>query len=895
MLPGTMIGQSIAHYTITEKIGQGGMGEVYRATDTKLNRDVALKVLPEAFAQDQQRMARFSREAQVLASLNHPNIASIYGLEEADGKQALVLELVEGEDLAERIKRGAIPLEESLKIALQIAQALEAAHEKGIIHRDLKPANVKITPEGVVKVLDFGLAKALEEEPPAAEVHDSPTISQLATKAGIILGTAAYMSPEQARGKEVDRRTDIWAFGAVLHEMLTGKTAFQQEDISLTLASVMRDDPKWEDLPKSVPTPIRQLLNRSLTKDIRRRLQAIGEARVVIEDCLTDPAAQKVDVVVTSQPSNKRQMVPWLLATTVVGAIIAGFLAWNLKPQGPRPTPRLVQFVISPPTDAPLGLTNNYPDIAISPDGSRIVYFARSRRLHVRSFAQVETTLLINVEGLNAFFSPAGDRVGFFAPDNTLKKMSILGGPATTICELDDSLRGASWGTEETIVFATNTSNGLLSVPAAGGEPRQLTTVDQEGERHLWPEVLPGGPGVLFTITEGSNESMQIAVLSLETGEQKVLVPGSNPHYSPTGHLVYALEGALFAVAFDLDRLEVSGEPVPVLEDVMTKPNGAASFSLSGDGSLIYVPGNVAGIERTLVWVDREGREEPLPARPRAYSVPRVSPDGTKVAFAELSNSVWIYDLRRNVPTQLTFTSSLNGSPLWTPDGRRLVFRSNRVGRGSSNLYWRAADGTGQAERLTTNRNFQIAYSFSPDGKKLVFIQQNPKTRMDIHLLSLEGGRTSKPLLQTEFTETTPVISPDGRWLAYGSDEQGQFQVYVRPFPNVQDGKWPISPDGGRHPVWAPDGDELFYRDGQSMMAVSVEADDVVFRAGIPRVLFRGEYLSRAPREYDIHPDGRQFLMIKEGGTTDEVSTPTQIMVVLNWFQELKRLVPTEN
>ncbi|MDA2929998.1 hypothetical protein MYX84_08650, partial [Acidobacteria bacterium AH-259-O06] len=550
-----------------------------------------------------------------------------------------------------------------------------------------------------------------------------------------------------------------------------------------------------------------------------------------------------------------------------------------------------------PPT-APFRTTRVHPDVAISPDGSRIVYVTGpygDRQLYIRSMNQLEAVLLRGAEGFSPFFSPDGDRVGFYANDNTLKKVSIHGGPAATICEVDGNPRGASWGADDTIVFATWTSKGLLTVPAVGGEPRHLTTVDQEGEEHWWPEILPGGQAVLFTITGGAIESAQVAVLSLETGDQKVLVPGgSNRHYSPTGHLVYGLEGVLWAVAFDLDRLEVSGEPVPVLENVMTKITGAANFSFSDDGSLVYIPGSVTEVERTLVWVDREGHEEPLAAEPGRYFHPRVSPDGSRVAmnFTDSGNeNVWIYELARKTSSRLTFDPAVDRTPLWTLDGQRVVFGSGRDG-GNWNLFWKAADGTGQADRLTTSPNRQAPFSFSPDGKRLVFHERNPETSRDIGVLSMEGEPTSTPLLQTQFDEGRPVISPDGRWMAYDSNESGWTEVFVRPFPKVEQAKWKISRDGGQSPVWGPRGRELFYRSGETMMVVRIKTQPT-FTPGIPEVLFTGRYTYAVGRNYDISPDGQRFLMIKEGEQAEETPARDELIIVQNWFQELQRLVPT--
>ena len=620
-----MVGQTISHYKITEKIGQGGMGEVYRATDTKLDRDVALKVLPEAFASDQQRMARFAREAKVLASLNHPNIATIHGLEEADGKQALVLELVEGEDLAERIHRGAIPLEESLKIALQIAEALEAAHDKGIIHRDLKPANVKITPEGVVKVLDFGLAKAMEEEVVPEDISQSPTISQLATKAGIILGTAAYMSPEQARGKPVDKRTDIWAFGAVLYEMLAGKMAFGGEDASEILAAVIAKEPDLGQLSSKIPPRIRELTERCLRKDRKMRVPDIADARIYVQEYLADPSAYEVDVTVAPQASGKQQMVPWTVAGLTIAALLISLVVLWPTPPAPRP---LTRFPIPLPLDQLLSSRGRHL-VALSPDGTHLVYVANNQ-LYLRAMDQLEATPIRGTaegSGREPFFSPDGQWVGFWA-GGQLKKVSISGGASVTLCEAENP-SGASWGADDRIVFG-QVAEGIFQVSANGGEKELLISVDSaKGDRAHGPQILPDGKTVLFTLgSEGVDwDDAQIVVQSLATGERKVLVSGgSDARYVPTGHLAYKQQGTLLAVPFDVVRLEVTGGPVPIVEDVAQAGitfSGTAQYTFSDLGSLVYVPGGRV-VKRTLVWVDREGKEEPLAAEPRGYSSPRI-------------------------------------------------------------------------------------------------------------------------------------------------------------------------------------------------------------------------------------------------------------------------------
>ena len=881
-----MIGQTLSHYKIIEKLGQGGMGEAYRAEDTNLSREVAIKVLPEQFTQDPQRLARFEREAKLLASLNHPNIAAIYGLEEADGMRFLSLELVPGETLQERVAKGPLPVEEALEICRQMADGVEAAHEKGVIHRDLKPANVKVTPEGKVKILDFGLAKAFEAEPPVTDISQSPTLTEEMTRAGVILGTAAYMSPEQAKGKQVDKRADIFAFGAVLFELLTGKKAFEGETITETIAKVLESEPKWELLPENTPWTIRTLLRRCLTKDPHDRLDGIANVRIEIKMALSEPTTVSPRMVSAAQPARRL----WAMAVgLVVGAVVAGLGVW-LFIQPSLPEQPLNRFVVRPlpPVLLVSGFTN---EVAISPDGRQLVYMGVGEggtQLYLRSLDDFEDRPIpvpANSGGA-VFFSSDSKSIGFFA-DNKLKKTSLAGGSPITLCDVPGGGFSGDWF-EDTIVFIDNSGQGLYRVSANGGEPEMLATLNSdEGEQgYDLPEFLPDGKDLLFTIL--STSGFQTALLSLETGERKVVLENARQaRYLSTGHLLYeqSRTGNLMAVPFDLAALEVTGDSVPVVQGVRQNLSSQVDYAISDNGTLVYVPRPSSGnLNRTLVWVDRKGQEEPLAAEPQGYIGPRISPDGSRLAITVRESGgddVWIYDLEREILTRLTFDPTADHYPVWTPDSRRIVFDSARVGEGH-NLFWKAADGTGQAERLTTSPVNQTANSFSPDGKRLVFLEAS------LQVLSMEGERTSQPLFQSQFSETKAKISPDGHWIAYESNESGQLEVYVRPFPNVEDGKWQISRDGGTEPVWAPRGQELFYRNGQAMMVVGIKTEPT-FTQGSPVVLFTGRYtMGSAVVNYDISSDGQRFLMIKE-----EEATTAQINVVLNWFEELKRLVPT--
>ena len=885
--PGTTLGP----YAVTAKIGEGGMGEVYRARDTKLDRDVALKVLPQAFTDDPDRLARFEREAKVLASLNHPNIASIYGLEEAEGQKALVLELVEGPTLAERIKQGPIPVDEALPIAKQIAEALEAAHEQGVIHRDLKPANIKVKDDGTVKVLDFGLAKAFQPDASDVSASMSPTISltAAATQMGMVIGTAAYMSPEQAKGKTVGKQADVWAFGAVLYEMLAGKKTFAGEDITDTIAAVVRAEPDWSALPADVPARVGQVLRACLQKSLPDRARDIGDISLAMRGTF------ETTVTPPSEPVAVAQLQVWqrpvaILAAVVTAVLISSLAVWSLTRPGPQAVSRF---------EIPLRAEEAFTGVlrhmvAVSPDGRQIVYVT-AEGLALRSLDQVAPVLVAGTDGSarEPFFSPDGLSIGFYT-NNRLQKVFTSGGAPVTLGDAQNPW-GASWGADDMILYGQG-PEGIWRVPGTGGTPEQVITVE-EGEQAHGPQMLPD-EWVLFTLRPAGASSWdesQIVMQSLATGERVVLIEGGrDARYVETGHLVYALNGVVTATAFDLDAREVLGGPVPLVEGVRTAggTTGAVQFSIAGNGSLVYVPGGSGrGGENVslLAWVTRAGEDTPTAAPARAYGDPRVSPDGTRVAVHVIDENtdVWIWHLDDGPLTRLTFDEGLDAFPLWTPDSSRVVFRSNRDGGG---LFWRAADGTGAVERLLESTNAPRPWGWSTDGQ-LVF-DQAPG---DIGVVSVEGDRTVEMLLDTEFEEEEPALSPDGRWLAYQSDESGQPNIYVQPFPNIDDGKWQVSTNGGGDPVWSPDGRHLFFRTGALAMMVAEVETDPTFSPGTPTEAFdmSAYEIIGGGRRYDLAPDGERFLLRRSGGAQTSTGDPFEgLIVVQNWHQELLERVP---
>ncbi len=904
-----MIGNTLGHYQIAERLGEGGMGIVYRAEDTRLHRHVAIKVLPDEFAQDAERLARFEREAQLLASLNHPNVAAIHGLEESGGKRFLVMELVDGQTLAQRLQKGPLPVGEALRVCHRIAEGLEAAHEKGVIHRDLKPANVMITADEKVKILDFGLAKALACESQADATH-SPTITEAMTQAGTILGTAAYMSPEQAKGKPADRRADIWAFACILFECLTGKAAFKGETLTETLAKILEGTPDWNLLPAATPWWTKDLLHRCLQRNLRERLQHIGDARIEIgESGVRDAFSME------KAPAPRRFSPVWLVAymgaALLAGLLIDRVLTWYFHP------PSAAAVVTSTITIEPGHWLDGMramqrpsrTAMVISGDGRFIVYSASEEnpapqatpRLFLRRMDQSEAKAIAGTEGgINPFLSPDDRWVGFWA-DRKLKKIPVEGGVATTLCDAA-SIFGANWG-HHSIVFADGIASGLSSITAEGGQPATLTRPDPKREEtsHRLPFWLPNGTAVLFTVMrQGWDSQPSVALLRLATGEWHVLLhDAADARYVPTGHLVFLRQGTLMAVQFDPARQEVIGQPSPLAENVMQAffnhfiyHTAAGQFSVSATGSLVYAAGGIAPDRKnSLEWVDQRGVEEPVTDLRFPFSSPRLSPDGHRIAYVALGREgqVWIYDLTRGTNSRLTREGRATFE-IWAPDGKRILFSWQKSL--APNLFWQPYDGSSPMERVTTSECNQHPGAWSSDGKTVALTEWHPAdTLHDIAVWDARSGRVT-PFLNSPFSEKFPEFSPDGRWIAYTSDESNRNEVYVRPFPGPGL-KQQISSDGGTEPLWARDGKQLFYRNQQSQFWVVDVRTEGGFATSRPRLLFEKLGFSSGDpiRDYDLSLDGKRFLMVK---LDQRNPTPvTEMILVQNWFEELKRLVPT--
>jgi len=904
-------GTSIGSYEIISLLGTGGMGEVYRARDARLKRDVALKILPEFFASDPDRLARFQREAQVLAALKHQHVADIYGFEESNGHRALVLELVEGETLAHRIAHGAIPIDEALPIARQMAEALEYAHEQGVVHRDLKPSNIKITPSGAVKVLDFGLAKlsdgSVVRRPDASM---SPTMADI-SGVGVLLGTAAYMSPEQARRNTADKRSDVWAFGCVLYEMLTGRRAFAGDEVTDILANVLKSSPDWTRLPADTPAAIRTLLRRCLEKDRAQRLPDIGSARLEIADAI----AHGHEHGGTVRADRRRHLIPWAIAAA--GAIAAVITIGLWAPWRSTPVPATTRVTVELGADVSLAL-QGAPSAIISPDGNTLVFLGQPRngprQLFVRRMNELMASPLPGTEEAGGpFFSPNGEWVGFFA-NNRLKKIAVAGGAAITLTEVTQPI-GATWTERDTIVFVP-VAGELREIPANGGTSTSLPV--EQSAVPLLPAAVPGSNALLYTALTGIGQLAEASVVAraLPGGEPQTIVRGATfGRYVESGHLLYLAQGTVFAVPFDVKALKIIGNTVPLIEGVQfNAANGAAQFAVSRTGTLVFTPGGGQAIDRPMSWLDQRGSITPIKSSLGQWGTPRFAPDGRRVSItrSERGNSdIWTYDLERDTLTRITLDAGVDASPVWTPDGRRIAFGSNGAnGAAPLNLYWKRADGTGDAQRLTESKLAQLPASWHPTRPILAFHEGSPPNPQRVMLLELDGDEATgwKPREPVEFIggpyrNVMPTFSPDGKWLAYLSDKSGRMEVYVRPFPGPGD-EVQISSGGGNDPKWSSRRQELFYSTfaptanarGQLMVAPYIVQGNV-FKPEKPRqwstVTAAAPPIGQFGLYLDLHPDGQRFLIAPVPDTT-ALPRRDSVVVVFNFLEELKRRVPVD-
>ena len=893
--PGTKHGP----YEILAPLGAGGMGEVYRARDTRLRREVAIKALPAALAADPERLARLEREARLLAALNHPNIAAIYGVEDSGDSRLLVLELVEGETLAEQLASGPLPVEDALSICAQIACGLEAAHDAGVIHRDLKPANVKIRPDGSVKILDLGLARGIETST-ATDPSLSPTITSGGTAAGVILGTAAYMSPEQARGKTLDKRSDIFSFGCVLYECLTGQRAFPGETVSDTLAAILCAEPEWSALPANTPATVRKLLRRCVEKDAKRRLRDIGDARLDIDEAIASPDAEAATAVVP-RPRRAAPLL-WILAGALLG-IVATFSAGRLfAPPVRRRSPPL-RSVLPLPPDTRLSFANR-PAIAVSPDGRTVIFRAMSQgvaRLYRRGLDDAAAAPIAGTEGGFApFFSPNGEWLGFFTTTE-MKKVPLAGGSPIRISLVTPVTAGAAWGADGKIIFTLTANGPLSSISDTGGRFLMVSTLDSSrGEHsHLWPQILPEGRGILVTMVLGQDfqdfANSQIVVLDPKSGRRTVVLEGSPFARYAAGQIVFVRGGSMFRVPFDLTRLSVTGAPISLGEQVtIDSGTGAASFAVTSDGTIVYADGPPIVSPRSVVLqLDRRGTEKELPLLTASYYEPRLSPDGKTLALGKCdgeSCKLVLYDLERNILTPLTSEPGRFFSPVWSPDGRRLAYSG--FATGAPTLFVKNTDGGSPAQRLTdapteTREAAEFPNSWSPDGSAIAYIRvsrlASGNADRDVWVVPPDGTRRARAWLQTPYAEYGAAFSPDGRWIAYVSDESGRKEVYVRPFPGAG-GRIKISSEGGAEPVWTRGGRELLYRQGKQFLSVDVRTEPGL-AAGTPHVLFSGDFLpggrEDAPFGYAVSSDGNAIYVVREIPAPEP---ERHLAIVTNWL-----------
>ena len=935
-----MIGTRLAHYEITAHLGSGGMGEVYQASDSKLGRTVAIKFLPEAFASDSDRVARFQREARVLASLNHPNVAAIYGVEEVGGRHFLVMELVPGDTLEDRIRRGAIPLPEVLPIAKQIAEALEEAHEAGIVHRDLKPANIKVTADDRVKVLDFGLAKTTQSEQSNISLSMSPTVApggvdgvtMASTNAGVIMGTAAYMSPEQARGRTVDRRTDIWAFGVVLFRMLTGGRIFEGETVTDTLAKILERDPEWEQLPRETPPSLRQLIQRCLTKNPKNRLQSIGDARIAIQELIDNPT--QAAAIATAQadprpaPPPWMRLLPWAIAAV---ALAASAVVWMWRPS-PAPDRPQVEFDYPLPAGHVLSGGNRHA-VEISRDGRRVAFIAVANgtppRIFIRSLNRAGDTPVTGTEGAsNLAFSPDGEWLAF-QQGTQLKKIALAGGSPTVLVEGLSGPGafgppGITWGPDGMIVFPGTMGAGLSMVRDTGGKPEEFTTLDQAAHEasHRLPHFLPDGSGVLFTVIPFSAvqpdwSRAEVWVKSVKSGERKRLIEDAvDAHYAGNNTLIFARRGKLFAIAFDPSSLSVSGKEVQALDDVTqsvygiagTNWTGTAQFAVATTGDLFYAPGSVEPpLLTSLVWLDRKGNPTPVTGTRDMFRFgPRVLPDGVRVAFSELyvNKDIWIFDTARGTEDRATFEGQ-NAFPIFSPTGSHFAFRSDR--EGPQQIFLNDGINLRKATRLTAGP-FDVPSSWTPDGRELLFTRGFTSLggNTDIYAVAIDQPGKVRPVAATPADERAPEVSPDGKWLAYTSNESGRAEIYVQPYPGPGP-RVTVTNGGADDPAWSKNSNELFYRapGGQgkppAFMAMPFTVSANSWLPGTPIVLFNHGILgggTTVRATYDVARDGRFLLnqAIPEAAVARaQRIAPSSLRFVMNWTQGIQQLLTSSS
>jgi serine/threonine-protein kinase len=897
-------GTSLGPYRITGQLGAGGMGEVYRATDSKLGREVAIKTLPAALASDKDRLARFEREAKLLATLNHPHIAAVYSLDEHEGTLYLAMELVEGQTLEQKLKAGALSVDDALRLALQIAQALEAAHDKGVVHRDLKPANVMVTPQGVVKVLDFGLAKAFSNEPEGV-AENSPALSLAMTQAGLVLGTAAYMAPEQASAQAADQRADIWAFGVVVYEMLSGLPLFSGESVPHILADVLKTEPDWTRLPRHLHPRLKLMLERCLEKKPRNRYHSIADARVDIEAVLRDPDGG-ISVPEHAAASHRSLAVPVTAAVgaTLLVAALAGFAWIGLGPEDPALITRL-SFEV----DGELG---PFDSINLSPDGRRVVY-GTSGELYSRRLDQdVATVIAGSAGGQSPIFSADGDSLEFSTDDRQIKVVGFSGDAPRTLATVEAPALTGAW-TGDTLYFGLAGGYPLYELPDVGGEPAVFAE-RLEYDDLDYPDFLPNGQWVLFTANRaiGNWSQADIVAQNLETGDRHVVLGGGHfARYSPTGHLVFARNGTLYAIRFDAERAESIGAAVPIVQSVSTdETSGVAKYAFAANGTLVYVPGDVQqGTNSTVRSIDLEGAARSVPAQPRYYVRPRVSPDGTRIAV-EVTEAgtdvthIWIMDRATGNAVQLTLSGTENRYPVFTRDGQDILFVSNRDGGYA--IYRKAANGVGDATRVLDGSD-ELLPTDMLAGDVLVYQDAGPDGSKDILTFDLASGGPPAAYLATPANEHSARISPDGAWMAYVSDATGTTRVYARPYPYTAGGQRILSEAVGLGPLWAPDASAVYYLGPApgDLMAVPVQITDGSLASSVPRVLFRFATRFEIPglessAPYDVLPDGEGFIAVQVAGlaaredSSVDTSVRSRINVVLNWFEELERLLPAE-